>query len=64
MKIITLGQYRILFTDDYDHYNIEKNISENKNKEVWAYIPLYSLTELEQELLKELVEEWTSSWDN
>lgn len=64
MKVITLGQYRLLFNDNYDCYSIEKNVSENKNKEVWAQVPFYCLTELEQELLKELIEEWTSSWDN
>ena len=64
MRVVTLGQYRILFTDNYNHYSIERNVSKDKKNEVWAYIPFYSLTEFEQELLKELIEEWTSSWDS
>jgi hypothetical protein len=64
MRTVCLGEYRIIFTNNYQKYVIERNVAKRRKgeTEVWKEIPYYALTELEQELLNELILEWTTSW--
>ena len=54
MKTIYLDTYKIIFSNDYKYYTIEKNIPKNNIKEFWIEISPISLTELEHQLLKRL----------